>query len=179
MDVDQEPAGSGRELHSGQRVSTALALIMATGAGAALMYLLDPDRGARRRAMLRDRVGSTLRDAEGRLGESRRDLANRARGLLAETRARLTPEDVDDQVIVGRVRAELGHHISHPGALEVSSERCVVTLAGSVLADEVDTAVEVTRKVRGVREVISQLEVLESADRAPGLQGSSEAPTAR
>lgn len=181
MDAEHEPAefDHADDLHTSRGASTILAVLAAAGAGAALMYLLDPDRGARRRAMLRDRVGSTLRDAEDRFGESRRHLANRARGLLAETRGRLTPEDVDDQVIVGRVRAELGHHVSHPGALEVSSERCVVTLGGPVLADEVNTVMEVTRKVRGVREVVSRLEVHESAGSVPGLQGSGEAPTAR
>lgn len=172
--VDEREAGGGVG-----RTTGALAALAALGAGAALMYLLDPDRGASRRALLRGRIASSLRTADERLGASRRDLANRARGMLAETRARLTPEDVDDQVIVGRVRAELGHHVSHPGSLEVTSERSVVTLGGPVLADEVDKVLEVTRKVRGVREVVSRLEVHESAGSVPGLQGGSETSAAR
>lgn len=170
---------SGLEANGSSRAGEVLAMLAALGAGATLMYLLDPDRGARRRAMLRDRMGSTLRSAEERLVTTRRDLANRARGKLAETRARLTPEDVDDQVIVGRVRAELGHHVSHPGSIEVSARAAVVTLAGPVLADEVDRVVEVTRRIRGVREVVSQLEVHEHAGNVPGLQGGGEESTAR
>ena len=170
---------SDRGTNGSSRAGGVLAMLAAVGAGATLMYLLDPDRGARRRAMLRDRVGSSLRTAEERLVTTRRDLANRARGTLAETRARFTPEDVDDQVIVGRVRAELGHHVSHPGSIEVTSEETVVTLSGPVLADEVDRVLAVTRKVRGVRDVVSRLEVHEHAGSVPGLQGGSEAPPAR
>jgi hypothetical protein len=161
------------------RAGNVLALLGAIGAGAAIMYFLDPDRGAARRAVARDRLTSTLHDAEQRLDASRRHVANRARGLLAETRAKLTPEDVDDEVLVGRVRAELGRESSHPGAIEVASERCVITLSGPVLADEVDRVLQVTRKVRGVREVVSQLEVHEAAGSVPGLQGGGEASAAR
>ena len=161
------------------KAAGALAMLAAVGAGATLMYLLDPDRGARRRAMLRERVTSSLREADERFRATRRDLANRARGKLAETRSRLTPEDVDDEVIVGRVRAELGHHVSHSGALEVESSRSVVTIGGPVLADEVDTVLQVARKVRGVREVVSRLEVHETAGNVPGLQGGDGASAAR
>ena len=182
MISEHEENGSVREHEAGSgmgRTTGALAMLAALGAGATLMYLLDPDRGAARRAVLRDRVASSLRAADERLGASRRDLANRARGMLAETRARLTPEDVDDAVIVGRVRAELGHHVSHPGSLEVTSERSVVTLGGPVLADEVDRVLEIARKVRGVRDVVSRLEVHEKAGSIPGLQGGSETSAAR
>ena len=83
------------------------------------------------------------------------------------------------EVIVGGVGGELGLHISHPGGTEVRAESAVVTLAGPVLADEVDRVVDVTRKVRGVREVVSQLEVHEHAGTVPGLQGGAGESTAR
>ena len=68
---------------SGDRL---LPLIGAAGAGAALMYLFDPARGARRRRLVTDQVvhaGHVVGDA---LGVTGRDLANRGRGLAAEAR---------------------------------------------------------------------------------------------
>jgi hypothetical protein len=51
------------------------------GAGAILMYLLDPDKGRGRRARLQDRVASKA-NRLGRVAGSRaRDLRNRAQGL--------------------------------------------------------------------------------------------------
>src|SRR5215204_3663603 len=57
------------------------------GLGAALMYILDPDRGRRRRALMRDQfvsAGHRLPDAVGAIA---RDLSNRTRGLVAEAGA--------------------------------------------------------------------------------------------
>src|SRR5258705_13553155 len=66
-----------------------LPLIAAAAVGAGIMYLLDPDRGRRRRRLLEDRLGHAARDAGALLGNSARHLANRAVGIGAETRAAL------------------------------------------------------------------------------------------
>lgn len=50
------------------------------GLGAGLMYVLDPDRGRRRRAQLRDRTTHAVGEALDTLGKSGRDIRNRARG---------------------------------------------------------------------------------------------------
>ena len=148
-----------------------MGILSGIGIGAALMYFLDPGRGPRRRAALRDQLvstGNTLGDA---LGTTARDLGNRARGLAAETRSRLTPEDVTDEVLVGRVRAELGRVVSHPGSIIATASGGVVTVSGPVLAREVDGLLGAVRKVRGVQDVVNQLEIHERGDNVPGLQG--------
>lgn len=53
----------------------------ATAAGA--MYLLDPDRGRRRRAGLTDRARSRAHRVEVLAGKAERDLRNRAKGIAA------------------------------------------------------------------------------------------------
>jgi hypothetical protein len=53
--------------------------------GAGLMYILDPDRGRRRRALLRDKLVSASNKASDAVGKTSRDLSNRAQGVIAET----------------------------------------------------------------------------------------------
>jgi hypothetical protein len=57
--------------------------------GAALMYVFDPDRGRRRRALARDKAIHAARVASDTVGSTSRDLSNRARGVAAEARAAL------------------------------------------------------------------------------------------
>jgi hypothetical protein len=72
-------------------------------AGVALAYVLDPDSGRRRRALMRDKVvragNKTIEAAEG----AAIDVSNRARGLAAQARATLRPEPIDDVRFVERV----------------------------------------------------------------------------
>ena len=50
------------------------------------MYLLDPDRGKRRRHILEDRARSAVHHVEDLAGKAERDLANRTRGIEARAR---------------------------------------------------------------------------------------------
>ncbi len=67
----------------------AMTLIGGIGLGAGLMYLLDPQMGRRRRALVRDQVIHLEHEAEGAARVVGRDLSNRTQGLLAEARAGL------------------------------------------------------------------------------------------
>ncbi|HEX6622926.1 MAG TPA: hypothetical protein VF064_04390 [Pyrinomonadaceae bacterium] len=70
--------------------------------GAGLMYFLDPDRGSRRRAQLRDRTMHLAREAADTLGKSGRDIRNRALGVVAEAGAHWRCEHVPDEVLAER-----------------------------------------------------------------------------
>src|SRR5918999_3792867 len=112
-DTEKERAGGGKSL---------VALLGAVGVGAALAYYLAPDRGARRRNMMRDKLVHARTRAGDAIGTTARDLGNRARGLVAETRGRFSSHDADEPVVVARVRTALGRVASHPKAIDVTAE---------------------------------------------------------
>ncbi|HEX6615034.1 MAG TPA: SRPBCC family protein [Gemmatimonadales bacterium] len=139
--------------------------------GAGLMYLLDPNRGARRRNTMRDKVVHARRLAREGWDATSHDLANRSRGLAAAARSRLSPDGADDWVVEQRVRAALGRVVSHPSAIAVNASEGRVTLSGPVLADEVEGLLACARTVRGVEAVENRLAVHESGEHVPALQG--------
>ncbi|HUP00499.1 MAG TPA: SRPBCC family protein [Gemmatimonadota bacterium] len=144
------------------------------GLGAALMYLLDPDRGRRRRALVRDQLASRLGGSGGVAGKTARDAANRARGIVAGARSRLRGEGIpDDAVLEERVRSRMGRHVSHPGSIEVEADQGRITLRGPVLAHEVDDLLRAVGAVRGVEEIDDRLEIHEEPGDVPGLQGGA------
>jgi hypothetical protein len=76
---------------SGSGSNNGLLMFLAgLGAGAALMYILDPDIGRRRRALLRDQAIGLTNDARETLNATSEDLSNRAYGFYAETRNAVT-----------------------------------------------------------------------------------------
>ena len=143
----------------------------AAAAGAISMYLLDPDHGRRRRAVMRDRVASGVSRLDDATSVASRDLRNRARGLAHEVRARFTREEVPDEILCERVRAQLGWAVSHPGAIEVSALSGRVTLSGAVLEREYVRLLRTVWAVRGVADVEDRLAVYESAAGISVLQG--------
>jgi osmotically-inducible protein OsmY len=149
-----------------------LVLLSGIGMGAGLMYVLDPDRGERRRALMRDTVARAKNKAGDYAGKVSRDLRNRAQGLAAETAAIFNDGEIRDEVLVERVRAAMGQVPVHHGALKVAATKGIVTLSGEALANELPALMAAIRSVRGVNDVISELNVHGESDETPGLQGS-------
>lgn len=149
--------------------------------GAGLMYYLDPDRGRRRRAMVRDQMVHYGHKADRAMDTAARDIRNRAVGVASEARGRIRGgDDAPPSVVEARVRSALGRAASHPGALGASADQDGrVTLTGPVLTDEVDRVISAVESVRGVRDVIDRMEVHESPAGVPGLQGVARAPRQR
>jgi len=63
------------------------ALLGGIGLGAAVMYVLDPQGGRRRRALARDKAVSLANKTSKVVSARSRDLANRAKGVAAEARS--------------------------------------------------------------------------------------------
>jgi osmotically-inducible protein OsmY len=135
------------------------------------MYLFDPERGNRRRALLRDKVFHVAHSTGEKLDVKSRDAANRLHGLLARTKSLLTRERVPDTVVAERVRSRIGHVVSHPGSIEVAVQDGRVTLAGPALSSELDQLLDEVQHVRGVTGVENKVELHEEPGTVPGLQG--------
>jgi uncharacterized membrane protein len=140
------------------------------------MYILDPDRGRRRRALLRDQLVSAANRAPAAAGVVARDLRNRASGLAAEVGSAFSSEEVSDEVLVARVRSKMGRVVSHPHSIEVKAEQGRITLSGLILAHEVDDLLSCVSRVPGVTDVENRLEVHKQAGGVSGLQGGRPRP---
>jgi osmotically-inducible protein OsmY len=154
------------------------ALVAGVGMGVATMYLLDPDRGRRRRAVLRDKMVRGARVGVDGLGVAGRDLAHRASGAAARVKRLARHESVDDQVLAARVRAQLGRYVSHPRALEISASNGVVTLRGPILEGQITPLLRAIEHIPGVRDIAPELEEHSTSD-IPALQGGTTPPSAR
>ncbi|HEU4830151.1 MAG TPA: BON domain-containing protein [Gemmatimonadales bacterium] len=144
------------------------ALIAAAGIGAALMYFLDPERGRRRRAVATDKAESLFRSGADQVQRSSVQARDRLTGVVSRTRARFGPDEPTDVQLAERVRAALGHHSNHVHDIEVVVRDGVVTLAGSVPADELQDVLRAARRVRGVNEVHDELNLHASDFAAAG-----------
>jgi uncharacterized membrane protein len=146
-------------------------ILAVLGIGAGLMYLLDPDRGPRRRALVRDKSVHALHALNELFEKGARDLACRTRGFIAETQAFLRDEDVPDDILKERVRAKLGHVVSHPHAIDVTVRDGQVTLVGPILTEDVDRLLSAVAVVPGVRSLEPHLDIYETPGSIPALQG--------
>ena len=151
-----------------------VALVGGVGLGAALMYIFDPDRGKRRRTLIRDKVEAAGNRISDKAEKTSRDLKNRAYGVVAETKSIFQHDEVTDDVLVDRVRSRLGRIPVHIGAFDITAKEGLVTLRGQILADELPKVLRAARFVRGVKEIDNHLEVHERAGSVPALQGQPQ-----
>lgn len=146
--------------------------IAGTLLGSALVYFLDPDKGNYRRSKLRDKSVKFKNDSMEFGGKMWRHLRNQLQGVYA-TIDRWTeePVPVSDDVLVARIRSEFGRKISHSRPVKVEVDDGIVTLSGRILSREVRQLVRCVKNVPGVRDVINDMEVFETPDGIPDLQG--------
>lgn len=149
------------------------AVLTGLGVGAGLMYFLDPERGRRRRALVRDQITHSANISADAVGATGRDLTHRATGAVARVRGSWRRGPVDDAVLIERVRAQLGRWVSHPRAIDVEAVDGCVTLHGPILQAEVKPLLQAVARVRGVCDVVNALEEHKDAENVPSLQGGS------
>lgn len=147
-----------------------MSLLGGLGLGVGLMYLFDPDRGKRRRSLIRDKGVHVLFSAEELLDVGARDLGHRTSGLVADLKSRLSQELPSDEVLVARVRSKLGRYVSHPRAIVVQANVGDVTLSGPILANEAPILLKAIGAMPGVLHVENRLTIHERADQIPALQ---------
>lgn len=146
-------------------------LVSAAGVGAGLMYMFDPDRGKRRRALVRNKMTHAAKLAGDVAGRTGRDVRNHVRGVFAKAVSLFRTRDVSDDVVRARVRAKLGRVVSHPSAIEVKSVNGSITLSGPILAAEEHPLLESVAVIHGVKNIENLLELHDQAGDIPALQG--------
>jgi uncharacterized membrane protein len=158
-----EPSGRRRVKHEirykpSSSLSGVWAGLIGVGAGMAAMYLLDPNRGGRRRALIADQVTSATSFLPDNLSGRAQDISNRARGAWAEVTKMFTSDRPSDQVLEARVRSKMGRVVSHPHAIHVAANNGHITLEGTVAQNELNALLNCVNKVRGVQSVDNRLQ---------------------
>lgn len=142
-------------------------------AGSAVMFLMDPLRGAGRRSRLMDQTFGRSRRLAASAARQMRNAANHARGAVAERAARRRDRRriIPDDKLVERARAQLGHVVRHPGLLRVQAKDGNVYVSGPVLLGEARKIRDRLLQTRGVRDY--ELNVTEYPDvsRISGVLG--------
>src|SRR3954464_1815639 len=111
-------------------MSFAKSALAGLSVGIVAMYFCDPKKGRTRRALLSDKFHALWNikvDADKTMVK---DSRNRLSGVMHRLQSRFKREIPDDVKLRERVRAKLGHSVSHPGAIEVQALGGKVLLAG-------------------------------------------------
>jgi osmotically-inducible protein OsmY len=133
-------------------------------AGAAIAYLFDPEAGRGRRARVRDQAAAAARRGRDRAGDLSRHAGNVVEGKIHEATAALDDRgrSTDDVTVADRIRSEvLGRPDLAAGGLLVNVTDGVAHLRGRFDdAAKLERVIDLTQKVRGVREVENLVEVV-------------------
>lgn len=150
-----------------------ISMLGGIGLGAGLMCFLDPARGRRRRALVRDKFSRAGHRLDRGIGKARRDMEKRAAGFATQSQRAVervftgNPQ-VDDDILALRVRSRIGRSLRHPHAVEVNARCGVVTLKGDVSAAESDEVLAETSSIPGVVQLENRLKVRDEESGAEG-----------
>jgi osmotically-inducible protein OsmY len=131
-------------------------LALGAALGSLAGFFLDPDRGRRRRALIRDRARALARRASSRAERAGGAVGARVYGMSQQAlHLREQPKDYDDVTLTRKVETELFRPANVPkGQIDVNVQKGVVQLRGEVpRPDLIDELVDKARRIQGVREV--------------------------
>lgn len=136
-----------------------LAYVLTALAGAILAFFLDPDRGAYRRNVARDRILGTTRRGGGVVGRTRRRLASETYGVTQKLKHGSESEPENDEVLASKVMSEVFRERDLPkGRINVNAVDGIVYLRGEVeYPAQTKEIEERVRRVTGVRDVANLL----------------------
>jgi uncharacterized membrane protein len=147
-------------------------VVASAALGAAAMYVLDPNKGKRRRAILRDKTRSSLTNISHLAQVSARDISHRVQGFRATARRLFMGSGAtDDLVLIERVRAKMGRVVSHPHAIQIGAHDGRITLSGPIVGGEAAPLLDAVRSVWGVSGIDDHLVVYDRPESIPALQG--------
>jgi hypothetical protein len=135
-------------------------ITVGVASGAAATFLADPQLGARRRALARDRTAGAIRRLVRKSARGSRIVGAYTVGWSKRLRhLREEPKDLDDATLAQKVQSEIFRPADAPkGTVDVNVANGVVQLRGEVERPElIDDLVGKVRKIQGVRDVESFL----------------------
>jgi uncharacterized membrane protein len=147
-------------------------LLTSIGLGAGLMYFLDPQHGNRRRASVRNKVNGWVNSMDDSIDMAMEDMRNRARGVLSEWTAKLSDQGAPDWILEERVRSNLGRIARHARGVDIRADGGHIYLNGPVLREDKDVILKAAARTRGVYGVQDELQVFDSPQDIPALQGA-------
>ncbi len=131
--------------------------LLGAGLGAALTYFLDPDQGARRRNIARDRLIAVARRTGEQVGRQADYAASTAQGIYQKAAHQDDnwQAQPDDMTLARKVETELFRDPNVPkGKINVNAEDGLVVLRGEVeRPEEIDSLEDKVRNIPGVLEV--------------------------
>lgn len=146
-------------------------LLTTIGLGAGMMYFLDPQHGNRRRAMVRDKANRFVNNIDDSIDRAIEDTRNRTRGMLSEMTAKLSDQGAPDWILEERVRSNLGRLARHARGVSVTADGGIIHLSGPALREDEEAIVKTALRTRGVHGVENRLQVVDSPQDIPALQG--------
>ena len=131
-------------------------LIRGAVLSALVAWFFDPQNGARRRNMARDRLLALFRSGGRRTARAGRSVAAEAYGVSQKVQhLKEEPKEYDDVTLARKVETEIFRPADAPkGKVDVNVENGVVVLRGEAdTPDMIDDLVSRARSVQGVRDV--------------------------
>jgi hypothetical protein len=153
-------------LMSRRRTFGTFSFLLGAAVGAGLMALVDPDRGASRRAQIRQKALHRVK-AAGHEGQKQvRRFGGYLWGGIAETKARFRDRrrKIPDDRLYDRVRAQLGHAVYYLNLLEIAVVDGEVRVRGPVLAGERERISHRLNETRGIRNFTIDVEELSAPE---------------
>jgi len=126
--------------------------------GLAAAYIFEPGKGRQRRAFLSTRGSGLFSSVLGQIGRSYEGIAQRLFTGLKETAKDTVTHRIKDSTLMKRIQSKLERHLADPGQVNVSINDGVVSLAGKVIAKELDPLLESLNKVMGIVGIENHLE---------------------
>jgi osmotically-inducible protein OsmY len=131
-----------------------LSFLAGAALGAAAAFFLDPQGGARRRNMARDKARSNLKSSGGGAAAAARQAAGKARGTVSAVTPSMPGSQPDDVTLARKVETEIFRPADAPkGQVTVNAENGVVFLRGEVEEGWIERLGADAERVDGVKAV--------------------------
>jgi hypothetical protein len=152
-----------------------LTILGAMGIGAGLMYVFDPDKGKKRRALMRDRLEDTARKTRRQIDRKSHEVGDLVSSIGASIKAPFTNGPLSDNDLLARVKEKVIEILPDTQDIKVRARNGIVTLGGWLPQRELDHLVKSVSSIPGVSSITNKLRLNDSHTNG-GLKVTTAAP---